>query len=168
LGFLIPGLVALTGRIPAASLRLVVFSLDQKKAMFRRVAFSLDGIDDVVKAIDAFQPGADRAADPIEFLAGLIGGELRAPGPPSTVIVFGGFSRVAGKFPEGILKAPPGVRFFYLQRRIRPLAPGLPRADPIDSAMAALRGKTLTVNHSDDLARAIAIVRKTAEIPVLQ
>jgi hypothetical protein len=158
LEFLTEGLAALVGRIPASSVGVTVFSLDQKRKILRREAFSNEGIAEVAKAIRAFPEGADRAADPADFLAGLINGELRESAPPSTVILFGGSSRVDGKFPDGVLEAPPGVRFFYLERKAGSVASGHIGGDLIHAAMESLHGKTLTVNYPEDLAKAIAAV----------
>jgi hypothetical protein len=159
--FLILGLTAIAGRVPAASLRLVLFSLDEKKEIFRNDAFSIDAVDGVAQAIDALRPGTVRAADPVEFLAGLINRESRAPGPPSTVILLGSSSRTVGKFPEGILKAPAGAGFFYVKHILPPAGRSQPSMDIIDSAMNSLRGRTLAIRAPADLAKAIAAVQKT-------
>lgn len=109
------------GRVPAASVRLVVFNLDKQKEIFRRDAFSIDAIGEARKAIATLELSSvdvavlQKPLGYIDFLAGLIDRELGAPAPASTVILLGPLSRHGGKFPKGKLKPAAATQFFYVQ-----------------------------------------------------
>ena len=140
-------LAAIAGRVPAASVRLVVFSLEAQKELFRSDHFSVDAIGQVARAIDSLELLTvdvhilQNPTGPIDLLTGLINQELRAPAPAGAVILLGPLSRFTGKVPEVSLeKRPATPRFFYVQckptpRRILPVDTGeddmpMPRARP--------------------------------------
>jgi hypothetical protein len=204
-------LAAIVGRVPASSVRLVIFNLDKQKEVFRRDGFSVDAMREVFKALGSIQLASvdvsvlEKPSGYIDFLAGLINRELRGPAPSPTVILLGPLSRHGGQFPEGMLNPSAATRFFYLQLQYerrpqfsRPAVgvvpshttyvytdgqaqgttgpqtaspigktiPSLPRPRPpttdiINAAMASLKGTTLVIRTPEDLAGAIAVVRKT-------
>ena len=142
---LLSALAAIAGRVPAASVRLVVFSLEAQKELFRSDSFSVDAIGQVARAIDAVELSTvdvrilQNPAGHIDLLAGLINQELRASAPAGAIILLGPLSRFTGKIPEGTLEKPAASRFFYVQCRPVPR-----RIIPVDSGadeMPASRGR---------------------------
>ncbi|MGD0867916.1 MAG: hypothetical protein ABSB88_00070 [Bryobacteraceae bacterium] len=140
---LLSALAAIVGRVPAASVRLVVFSLEAQKELFRSDSFSVDAIGQVARAIDALELSTvdvhilQNPTGHIDLLAGLINQELRAPAPAPTIILLGPLSRFTGRIPEGSLeKRPAASRFFYVQCRPvpRPIIPVDSGADEMPMA----------------------------------
>jgi hypothetical protein len=129
---LLCALAAIAGRVPAASVRLVVFSLEAQKELFRDDDFSIDAIGRVASAIDALELSTvdvhvlQNPTGAIDLLAGLINQDLRAAAPAATIVVLSPLSRVTGRVPDGLLETPAASRFFYVQckpypRRIMPV-----------------------------------------------
>ncbi|MGA3017315.1 MAG: hypothetical protein ABSF62_09375 [Bryobacteraceae bacterium] len=123
---LLSALTAIIGRAPAASVRLVVFSLEAQKELFRSDRFSVDAIGQVAKAIDALELLTvdvhilQNPTGSIDLLAGIINRELRAPAPAGAIVLLGPLSRFTGRIPEGSLEKPAASRFFYVQCRPLP------------------------------------------------
>jgi hypothetical protein len=130
---LLNALTALVERLPAGSVRLVVFSLEQQQEVLRRDGFDLSALDKVAEALDALQlAGVDvhvlqKPLGHVEFLTGLVNRELRAPAPADTVVFLGPTSRYGNRIPAIALEKPAGPkpRFFYVQYQgpRRPPAP---------------------------------------------
>jgi hypothetical protein len=100
-------LTALLEHLPTTSVRVVVFSLEQQKEMFRADAFHPD---DVTKVADAIAATPQTTVDVgvlknpfgyVDFLAGVIRRELDAPDPADTVIFLGPTSRYFEKGAAG-------------------------------------------------------------------
>jgi hypothetical protein len=116
-------LTALLERVPTTSVRLVVFSLEQQREVFRRDDFNLAALDKVAEALDALQLSAvdvhvlRKPLGHVDFLASLVNGELRASVPAGTVIFMGPTSRYGNRLPDLALDKPSAAapRFFYLQ-----------------------------------------------------
>jgi hypothetical protein len=131
---LLTALAAIAGRVPAAFVRLVVFSLEAQKEVFRSDNFSVDALGQVARAIDSLELSTvnvhvlQNPSGPVDLLAGLINQELRAPAPAGAIIVLGPLSRFTGRIPEGSLEKPAASRFFYVQCRSVPR-----RIIPVDS-----------------------------------
>jgi hypothetical protein len=124
---LLSSLAAIAGRVPAASVRLVVFSLEAQKVLFRSDSFSVDAIGRVARAIDSLELSTvdvyvlQNPTGHIDLLSGLINQELRAPTPAGAIILLGPLSRFTGKIPEGSLeKHSSALRFFYVQYKPNP------------------------------------------------
>jgi hypothetical protein len=123
---LLSALAAIAGRVPAASVRLVIFSLEAQKELFRSDSFSVDTIGQAAKAIDSLELSTvdvrvlQNLTGPMDLLTGLINRELRAPMPAGAVILLGPLSRFTGRIPEGSLERPAASRFFYVQCRPAP------------------------------------------------
>jgi hypothetical protein len=183
------GLTALLEHLPTTSLRLVVFSLEQQQEILRTDAFRPD---DVIKVADSIDAAPQATVDVkvlknphghVDFLAGLIDGELNRPDPADTVVFLGSTSRYADKAPPGAMATVDGSppRFFYVRyegllrptlgdrstlgsRRLQAEQHGPPRlpSDPshgqpdiITKAVARLNGKTMIVHTPAELAGAI-------------
>ncbi len=120
---LLGALTALLEHLPAASVRLVVFSLEQQREIFRSEHFAPSDTDKVGDAIRSLQPATvdvhvlEKPLGHVDFLTGLIGRERDAPNPADTVVFLGPTSRYGNKIPENALPVPAegSVRFFYVR-----------------------------------------------------
>ncbi|MGA3242440.1 MAG: hypothetical protein ABSG03_39855 [Bryobacteraceae bacterium] len=116
-------LSALLNRLPARSVRLVVFNLERQSVLLRKDNFTLAGIEEVTKAINEVQLGVvdyktlQNAGGPIELLTGLIRAELQASEPSDEVVFLGPETRTAKPIPKNDLgNTHPGApRFYYVQ-----------------------------------------------------
>jgi hypothetical protein len=100
----------------------------------------------------------------IDLLAGLVNRELRAETPSDVVIFVGPEARYWDRLPEAALEEIRGAepRFFYLEYK-PPYFRGRPNfPDSISSAVAKLKGKTLTIRTPTDLANAIEEIERRA------
>lgn len=130
---LLNALTALLERVPARSVRLVVFSLEQQQEVFRNENFDLSALDKVAAALDALQLAAvdvhvlQKPMGHVELLTGLVRQELRAPSAADTVVFLGPMSRYGNKISELALEKPGGAkpRFFYVQYQ-GPRRPAVP------------------------------------------
>ena len=120
---LLSALTALVERLPTTSVRLVVFSLEQQREVFRTDNFTPPQLSKVADAISTLQLTTvdihvlQRPLGHLDFLTGLINRELRATTPADKVVFLGPPSRFGNKIPEVALPKPTGAipRFFYLQ-----------------------------------------------------
>jgi hypothetical protein len=120
---LLGSLTALLEHLPATSVRLVVFSLEQQREVFRSDNFALPELSKVADAIGALQLATvdvhvlQKPLGHVEFLAALIHRELQAEAPADTVIFLGPMSRYGNKIPADALQssAPAQPRFFYVR-----------------------------------------------------
>lgn len=119
---LLGALSALLERVPASSVRLVVFNLEQQKELLRRDGFTLQSIDEVARTLNQLKLGkvdvqvlASRTGH-VDLLAGLINGELRADPPPDVVIFLGPRERFHDRVSAKALQPHSGAapRFLYL------------------------------------------------------
>jgi hypothetical protein len=156
-------LSSLLERVPARSVRLVVFNLDQQKILLRQDAFAFGALGRVAQALNGTELGLvdyhvlQNPHGRVDFLAGLINLELRAEAPSDVVVFLGPETRYADKLPPAALGEPAGAvpRFFNLQFKpyyIRG-APSFP--DSIARATARAKGKTLVIQTPADFAKAI-------------
>jgi hypothetical protein len=162
-------LSSLLERLPARSVRLVVFNLDQRKEVFRQDPFARSALDRVMESINDLQLGVvdyhvlQNRRGHIEFLADLINQELEAPKPSDAVVFLGSSTRYLDKLPPAALRTngTSAPRFFYLQYR-----PYWRRTstfpDIITQALHTLRGKTLAIHSPAEFARAIEQVEHVA------
>jgi len=138
--FLLGALSALLERVPATSVRLVAFNLEQQRVIFQRNGFTLDSLDEVAASLDQLQLAkVDYQAlqlhiGYLDLLAHLINEELRADAPSDAVIFLGPRERFHEKLPADALEKSRGEapRFFFL-----PYQAPLPLPDP--QAPRALR-----------------------------
>jgi uncharacterized membrane protein YgcG len=119
---LIGALTSLLEHLPATSARLVVFSLEQQKEVFRAENFSPPDVGRAARAIRSMQQGTvdvhvlQKPLGHVDFLAGLIGREL-ATNPSDNIVFLGPTSRYGNKIPMDVLPAPAEAhpRFFYIR-----------------------------------------------------
>lgn len=162
-------LSSLLERVPALSVRLVVFNLDQQKELFRRDVFTPAALDQAAQAMNGVELGLvdyrvlQNRRGHVDLLAGLVNQELRAKAPSDAVVFLGPTSRYADKMPQEALEKPgsSAPRFFYFQYKpsFRP-SPNFP--DSITYAVAKLRGKTMIIHSPGEFAKAIAQLERRA------
>jgi hypothetical protein len=122
---LLGALSALVERVPASSVRLVVFNLEQQKELLRRDGFTLESIDEVARTLNELKLGKvdvqvlQSRTGHLDLLAGLINRELRADPPADVVIFLGPRERYHDKLPAKALEPHSGAapRFLYLACR---------------------------------------------------
>jgi len=160
-------LSSLLERVPARSVRLVVFNLDQQKTLLRQDAFAPGALGRVAQALNGTELGLvdyhvlQNPRGHVDLLAGLVNLELRAE-PPSDVVVFlGPETRYVDKLPATALEDPIGTapQFFNLQ--FRPyFRPGATLPDSISQATAKVKGKTIIIRTPADFAKAIEQIER--------
>jgi hypothetical protein len=160
-------LSSLLERVPARSVRLVIFNLDQQKTLLRQDAFAPDALDRVAQSLNGFELGRvdyhvlQNPLGHVDFLAGLMNLELRAETPSDVVVFLGPETRYSDKLPQAALE-PHGAapQFFFLQ--FKPYfrgGPSLP--DSITLATAKVKGKTLVIRTPADFAKAIEQIERS-------
>jgi len=162
-------LASLLERLPTKSVRLVAFSLDQQKELFRKDDFMLSGLGEVARAINETEMGtvdyqvlANRRGH-TDLMAQLLSAELNHENPSDVVLVLGGPSRYFDKLPERALERPGsgGTQFFFLQYaptfRMQATVP-----DTIAMAMSKLRAKIVWIRTPGDFAKAIELIERRA------
>ena len=161
-------LSALMGRIPTASVRLVIFNLEQHREIFRRNGFQLSDLDDASEALQKVDLTAinysvlKNKAGHIDLLADLVNQEQNPEAPnqkPSDVVIFlGPMARHLDKPPDDVIEPPRGIlpRFFYFRFesfvRRNPNA-GLP--DAINFAVKKVKGKSVIIHTPIEFSKAI-------------
>lgn len=141
--FLLGGLSVLLQRVPATSVRLVAFNLEQQKELFRRDGFTLDSLDELAGSLNQLELAKveyqvlQSRTGYLDLLAHLINQELRAQPHSDAVIFLGPRERYHEKLPADALDKSRGAlpRFFFLpyqEPRALPNTKGVPALeDPI-------------------------------------
>jgi len=159
---LLGSLVALLESLPARSVRLVVFNLDQQKELFRQDVLTPEAYDPVAQSMNNLQlqlvdyKVLMNRRGHLSLLADLVNRELHSAEPSDAVIFLGPTARYYDKFPDALGEERPGgsSRFFYIQyKSIFDRGQDFP--DCIDFAMKKLKGKTIRVHTPDEFAKAI-------------
>ena len=156
-------LSALLSRVPAVSVRLVVFNLEQHKEIFRRDKFRFTDLEEVSDALRKIDLGSvdysvlkDRKGH-LDLLANLINAE-QTENPADAVVFLGPMARHLDKVPAESIEKPPGAlpRFFYFRFesffRRSPNA-GLP--DAISLALKNVKGKSIIIHTPAEFSKAI-------------
>jgi len=169
---LLSSLGALLERLPAKSVRLVVFNLDQQKEMYRKDDFEIALLDQVAQSMNDLELSSvdvkvlEKPKGHIDLLADLVNRELRGPKLPDAVVFLGPSTRFEDKLPNGAVEKPELMpKFFYFQ--YRPLLRRVVSSgtDSITAAVGALKGKTMIIYHPADFAKAIDQLEKLAPPP---
>ena len=134
---LLDGIVALMEELPARSVRLVVFNLEQRRELLRKDAFTLEALPEVVRVLDAVQPAAvdysavQNPGGTVDFIENLLNQEMHAS-EPSEALVFLGPKSMYKSRPSAQFGLPPGTkqRFYYLM--CEPTRFLLPRSSTLD------------------------------------
>lgn len=166
-------LSALLERLPASSIRLVAFSLDHQKEMFRQDNFSLRAMGQLARAINETDLGtvdfkvlANRRGH-IDMMAKLLNAEINDPNPSDVVVVFGPPSQFYDQVPKEAVDRPANgsPRFFFLRYRATwRVEPTI--SDTIGMAVSKVRGKTLYLWTPGDFAKAIDLIERQSTAAV--
>jgi hypothetical protein len=164
---LISTVSSLLERVPASSVRLVLFNLDQQKELYRKEGFLLQDMAQVFQAMTSIELGLvdfqvlQNKRGHVDLLTDLVNREIEEQ-PPSDVVRFLGpaapyFDRV----PQASLEKPAehAPQFYYFQ--ISPfLGQTAAPSDTIKSAMSRLGGKTMLIHTPGEFAKAIERLEK--------
>jgi len=177
---LLASVTSLLERVPARSVRLIAFNLDQQRELYRKEDFRLRDMPMVAGAMSRTELGLIDAKvlqnrrGHLDVLTDLVNQEVKAPEPSDVVVFLGPLSRFFEKPPQESLEKPEGhgpqFLFFQLTPAFRggrggmALPPSLP--DSIRHAVSRAGGKTLVIRTPGDLAKAIDRLEKTGPIPV--
>lgn len=159
---LIGTLGPLLEQLPAASVRLVVFNLDQQKKLLNKADFHAEDLDQVGQALNGLELGTvnytvlQNQGGHVDLLAGLINDELNAKERPDAVVFLGPVSRYLHKFPDYARpeRSDGDPQFYYLQYRPF-MRRGEEFADVIQNAVKAMKGKTFVVHSPGEFANAL-------------
>ena len=163
---LVSSVSSLMERLPASSVRLVVFNLEQQKELYRRGGFLLRDMPAVSQALNHVELGLvdlqvlGNKRGHVDLLANLVNRELESQPPIDLVVFLGPANRFSEGIPAAALAASaPGPPFFYF--RIVPVArPDSEFGDTIHSAVSRRAGKTITIRTPGDFAKAIERLEK--------
>jgi hypothetical protein len=164
--FLLKGLTEILLELPAASVRLICFNLDQQTEIFRDEDFHLDSLDRVrhsfgglsFATVDAHINNQGRLA----MLARLINEQTRGI-PQDAVIFFGPQERFQDAIPEEDLAPHTGhPQFFYLRPKpTESSSLGFGTRDgTIGKAVKSVGGKTIDFGPQSDLSRIVDRIRQ--------
>ena len=162
-------LSSLIERLPARSVRLVVFNLDQQKELYRQELFTAAALDQVMQSINDVQLGVvdyrvlRNRRGHIDLLTDMLNRELQASEPSDVVLFLGPAARYLDKVPSGALDpstaAGPAPQFYYLQYRpFFRASTNFP--DVIALALRRLRGRMVTIHTPGEFAKAIQQVER--------
>lgn len=153
---------ALLERVPARSVRLVLFNLEQQKELLRKENFLLQEMWQVSQAMTNVELGLvdyqvlQNKRGHVDLLTDLVNRETQAQPPSDVVLFLGPSTRFFDRVPQASLEkaAEHGPQFFYFQ-----IAPFVSQAgelgDTIKSAVSRLGGKTMVIHTPGDFAKAI-------------
>jgi len=158
---------SLLERLPARSVRLVLFNLDQQKELYRKEGFLLQDMAQVSQAMTNIELGLvdfqvlQNKRGHVDLLADLVNREIEAQPPSDVVLFLGPQTRYFDRVPQASLEKPAGhgPEFYYFQ--IVPfLSQTATPADSIKSAMSRLGGKTILIHTPGEFAKAIERLEK--------
>jgi hypothetical protein len=159
---------SLMERVPARSVRLVLFNLDQQKELYRKEGFLLQDMAQVSQAMTNIELGLvdfqvlQNKHGHVDLLTELVNREMQEQ-PASDVVVFlGPGARFFDRVPQEALEKPvgPGPQFYYFQ--LVPYLRDQPAmlTDTIKSAVSRLGGKTMLIHTPSEFAKAIDRLEK--------
>jgi len=160
-------LSSLLERVPARSVRLVVFNLDQQKTLLRQDAFAPGALGRVAQSLNGLELGRvdyhvlQNPQGHLDLLAALMNQELRAEAPSDVVVFLGPATRYGAEVPQAALESSHGAvpQFFNLQ--FRPYFRNeVELPDSIAKATAKVKGKTIVIRTPADFARAIEQIER--------
>ncbi len=162
---LLGSLAALLESLPAKSVRLVVFNLDQQKELFRNDELTPESFDDVVRSMNNLQLSVvdynvlKNRRGHVDLLSTLLNEELQRPDPSDAVVLLGPGARYFDKLPAAAFEERHGdtPHFFYFQ--FRPYMARAEATDSLEFAIRGVKGKTNVVRTAQDFARAIRQVQ---------
>lgn len=160
---------SLLERVPARSVRLVLFNLDRQKELYRKEGFLLQDMAQVSQAMTNIELGLvdfqvlQNKRGHIDLLAEMVNREIEAQPPSDVVLFLGPPARYFDSVPPASLEKPSGhgPQFYYFQLApfLRQPATATP-TDTIKSALSRLGGKTLVIHTPGEFAKAIERLEK--------
>ena len=163
---------SLLERVPARSVRLVLFNLDQQKELYRKEGFLLQDMAQVSQAMTDIELGLvdfqvlQNKRGPVDLLTDLVNREIEAQPPSDVVLFLGPETRYFDRVPQDSLEKPAGhgQQFYYFQ-----IVPFLRQtampADTIKNAMSRLGGKTILIHTPGEFAKAIERLENRKSAP---
>ena len=158
---------SLLERVPARSVRLVLFNLDQQRELYRKEGFLLRDMAQVSQAMNNIELGLvdfqvlQNKRGHVDLLTDLVNREIEAQPPSDVVLFLGPMTRFFDRVPQASLEKPAehGPQFYYFQ--ITPFfGPTAALSDTIKSAMSRLGGKTIVIHTPGEFAKAIERLEK--------
>ena len=158
---------ALLERVPARSVRLVLFNLEQQKELLRKENFLLQEMWQVSQAMNNVELGLvdyqvlQNKRGHVDLLTEMVNREVQAQPPSDVVLFLGPSTRFFDAVPQARLEKAlePAPQFYYFQ-----IAPFVSQAgelgDTIKSAVSRLGGKTMVIHTPGDFAKAIERLEK--------
>ncbi len=166
---LLGSLATLLEHVPARSVRLIAFSLEQQKEVFRSERFARSKIDEVANAINELELGLvdikvlQNRRGHVELLTEILDREISAPRPSEVVLFLGPGTRYFDKLEisslEPTAKSRQRFLFFQLHSAFRggpPPNAGFP--DSISQTIGRLKGKTVHIRTPAEFAKAIRLL----------
>jgi hypothetical protein len=159
---LLGSLASLLESVPAHSVRLVIFNLDQQKELFHDDSFTPDAFDHAAQSMSSLQLQtvdyrvlANRRGH-IDLLTDLVNQELNAPEPSDAIIVLGPAGRFLDNVPKNSVEERPGERmhFFYLQYKPNMRAYS-EFPDSIELALRKVHGRKIVLRTPEDFAKSV-------------
>jgi hypothetical protein len=184
---LVGSLSSLLQQLPAMTVRLTVFNLDQSVVLFRKDDFSAKDIDAVATAANHLQLGLvnyktlQQRGSPVGFLNKLVQAELAGTKPSDALILLGPRTMLPGGFlePEPERPSSTAPQLFYIQYRLpKPLGPSrgpgsnsrgsrrAPQSQDIFPTFDDGRGVTSTTLEPQDAIERLIVDLKGISIPV--
>ena len=158
---------SLLERVPARSVRLVLFNLEQQKELYRKDDFVLRDMAQVSQAMTNIELGLvdfqvlQNKRGHVDLLTDLVNRELQAQPASDVVLFLGPETRFFDRVPQASLEKPAGSgqQFFYFQ-----IVPFVRQTatptDTIKSALSRLGGKTIMIHTPGEFAKAIERLEK--------
>ncbi|HEY2018621.1 MAG TPA: hypothetical protein VGH38_34185, partial [Bryobacteraceae bacterium] len=143
---LLDTLASLLEQLPAQTVRLVVFNLDQHKVLLRKDGFTADALDEVSSALNQVQLAVvdyrsmQRGGKTGDSLADLLEAELHAAKPPDAVIVIGPKTGSRVETAESLDTRQAVPPLFYLQFRPAGQFGGMRGLPPVEEGPRGGRG----------------------------
>jgi len=159
---------SLLERVPARSVRLVLFNLDQQKELYRKDNFMLQDMVQVSQAMTNIELGKvdfqvlQNKKGHVDLLTDLVNREVQEQAPSDVVLFLGPAPRFFDRVPQASLEKPStGVpQFYYFQLAPFLLQQQATLTDTIKSTVARLGGKTMVIHTPGDFAKAIDRLEK--------
>lgn len=166
-------LIALTSSVlesvPARRVRLVAFSLDQQREIFRRESLAPGDLEQLVQALEGVELASvdyrvlQNPQGSQLLLGQLVEQELAASPPSGTVLFVGPAVRYLDKVAVDSLERPAGLapNFYYFQYRPILRRPVAYLPDTINRLVSRLKGKSFVIRTPADFQKAIDRLGKT-------
>lgn len=162
-------LSSLVDQLTAGPVRLIVFSLDKQKVLYRDEAFTPAALERVRQSLSTLEIDTvdvkvlqNRAGD-AGLLAEVLNREMRAAPAPDAIVFLGPPSRQGTRMPDSWLEPPRAAtpRVFFLRYKPFPTAPEF--GDTLSTAVARLKGRTVDISSPSQFAKAIEMVARPSK-----